>query len=520
MFDPLSYDRWIEYQEDWLLFAREYLHVDLDPEQESALKAIQTEPKVAIASGTSRGKDYLMAVAAICFMYLTPEFENGNMVSNTKCILSGPTQRQVEEIIMPEIARVHRNSEMLPGELTTQRIRTRFEEWFLIAFKADGQRMEAWSGFHAVNIFFGITEATGMPEMVFQAVEGNLQGNSRLVLVFNPNISTGYAAQAMRSSQFKKFRLNSLNAPNVKEKRIVFQGQVNYEWVREKTDIWCTPITESEILVEENDFEFEGNWYRPSDLYRTKVLGIFPKSDSGALIPVEWIELANQRYEEFKRVEKISIWKKKPLRLGVDIAGMGRDSSCFCFRYGQIVEPFRMMHSGGNAEHMKVTGEMINILRMNVNAFEGLWPQAFLDSIGEGAGVYSRALEMSEIDGNDWIRVHSVKFSAKSLNKDATGQYEFDNLRAYLYWAVRDWLNPIHNKEACLCPDEELKEELTSMQWEFKSNSKIIIEPKDDIKKRLKRSPDKSDALANTFYPVQDVDPNPKKLSEIAKIFH
>ena len=27
------------------------------------------------------------------------------------------------------------------------------------------------------------------------------------------------------------------------------------------------------------------------------------------------------------------------------------------------------------------------------------------------------------------------------------------------------------------------------------------MEPKDEIKKRLKRSPDKMDALANTFYP-------------------
>ena len=39
------------------------------------------------------------------------------------------------------------------------------------------------------------------------------------------------------------------------------------------------------------------------------------------------------------------------------------------------------------------------------------------------------------------------------------------------------------------------------MHWRFHSNGSSIIEPKDDIKARLKRSPDYADALANTFYP-------------------
>lgn len=50
-------------------------------------------------------------------------------------------------------------------------------------------------------------------------------------------------------------------------------------------------------------------------------------------------------------------------------------------------------------------------------------------------------------------------------------------------------------------PDEELVQELTEVHWSFMSNGGIIIEKKDDIKARLKRSPDKMDALANTWYP-------------------
>jgi hypothetical protein len=38
------------------------------------------------------------------------------------------------------------------------------------------------------------------------------------------------------------------------------------------------------------------------------------------------------------------------------------------------------------------------------------------------------------------------------------------------------------------------------------SNGKIKIESKDEIKKRIKRSPDRADSLANTFWPVEDYD--------------
>ena len=47
-------------------------------------------------------------------------------------------------------------------------------------------------------------------------------------------------------------------------------------------------------------------------------------------------------------------------------------------------------------------------------------------------------------------------------------------------------------------------EEAINTHWKFQSDGRIIIEPKDDIKERLGRSPDWMDALANTFYPKID----------------
>ena len=219
------------WQKDWNVFVRDVLKARLDKEQQDIITSVQFNPLTAVASGTSRGKDFVAACAALCFMYLTPKFNpKGELIENTKIALTAPTGRQVTNIMVPEIRRLLRQARVLPGRLVASDIRTEYEEWFLTGFKADDDNTEAWSGFHAVNTMFVVTEASGVSESIYNAIEGNLQGNSRMLIVFNPNVTTGYAARAMKSERYKRFRLNSLNAENVTRKENVIPGQVDYEW--------------------------------------------------------------------------------------------------------------------------------------------------------------------------------------------------------------------------------------------------------------------------------------------------
>lgn len=473
---------------DWCLFAKEVLHARLDEEQKDILRSVQTNKMTAVASGTARGKDFIAACAAMCFMYLTPRFDReGNLSKNTKIAMTAPTGRQVTDIMIPEVSRLYRKAGFLPGRLLANGIRTNYEEWYLTGFKSSADNTEAWSGFHAVNTMFIVTEASGIPDVTFNAIEGNLQGNSRLLIVFNPNITTGYAAKAMKSKRFKKFRLNSLNAENVVRKKNVIPGQVDYDWVKDKVETWCSLIRKEDFDEGRGDFVFEGNYYTPNDLFRVKVLGMFPKVAEDVLIPYEWVEIANNRWRE---LQEQGFKSKKHIRLGVDVAGMGRDRSCFIPRQGSYVPEIIARNSGGAADHMAVAGETRQYILEDSKA------KAFIDTIGEGAGVYSRLLELG------CKNVYSCKFShgVKGLH-DITGCYNFANMRAYLFWCVRDWLNPKNCFNPALPPDDELMEELTEPHWQFMSDGRIIIEKKDEIKKRLKRSPDKMDALANTFYP-------------------
>ncbi len=487
----------LEWRNDWNVFAREVLKARLDQEQQEILSSVQHNPMTAVSSGTARGKDFVAAVAALCFLYLTPRFEGEKLIANTKVALTAPTGRQVDVIMIPEISRLFRAAGVLPGRLLAHGIKTDYDEWFLTGFKSDENNTEAWSGFHAVNTMFIVTEASGLSEAVFNAIEGNLQGNSRLLLVFNPNTTTGYAARAMKSERFKTFRLNSLNAENVITKSDIIPGQVNYEWVRDKVETWTAPISDTEYDEGEGDFRWEGKCYRPNDLFRVKVLGMFPKVSEDVLIPFEWIEKANKNWHS---LQAIGYKPDEPLRLGVDVAGMGRDDSALCPRYGDYVPCFELHQSSGQADHMHVAGMVARYLKAGRTWQDEWTAKAFIDTIGEGAGVYSRLLEMG------MKNVYSCKFSVGARHlTDCSKQYTFANMRAYLHWCIRDWLNPKNGTGAALPPNELLTEELTETRWKFQSNGAIIIEPKEDIKKRIKRSPDFMDALANTFYPHDSI---------------
>lgn len=496
-------DLMTSWRKDWNKFLREAFGVNLDSEQQAIVSAVQHNRRVSVVSGTARGKDFVAACCAICFLYLTPRWRRNaqgkiELVENTKVALTAPTDRQVLNIMMPEISRLYNRAKakgiLLPGRLNSYNIRTDNEEWFLTGFKADEHNHEAWSGFHAVHTMFVVTEATGISDDTFAAIEGNLQGDSRILIVFNPNTPVGYAARSQKGDRWEKFRLNSLTAPNVIERRTIIPGQVDYEWVKDKIEHWCMPISETERSAELDDFLFEGVWYRPEDLFRKKVLGKFPKISDDVLIPMQWLELAHERWKQANGREPLS---SEPRMLGVDVAGMGRDSTCYCERKGAWVAPFVCHNSGGQADHMKVAGQIVNLRQYHPEMFVAI------DTIGEGAGVYSRCLEL-----DDSTHIISCKYSewAKEFRgkepTDMTGQYRFLNMRAWLFWAVRDWLNPKNETGAMLPPDPVFDEEATEIRWSFRSDGRIIIEPKDDIKARIGRSPDKFDSLANTFYPV------------------
>ena len=151
--------------------------------------------------------------------------------------------------MLSEISKIYKNARInLGGELWTHKITFSDSDWFLLGFKTKDKKPEDWTGFHSPNLMVVVTEASGIDQVTFDAIEGILTGNSRLVLIFNPNRTTGEAYQSTRSPLYEKFKLNCLNAVNVRAKKILIPGQVDFEWI-------CTNV--SVDLLDQNQNRIE-----------------------------------------------------------------------------------------------------------------------------------------------------------------------------------------------------------------------------------------------------------------------
>jgi hypothetical protein len=91
--------------------------------------------------------------------------------------------------------------------------------------------------------------------------------------------------------------------------------------------------------------------------------------------------------------------------------------------------------------------------------------------------------------------------SARSRNRDKTGELGFVNTRAAAWWNLREMLDPSAGSIICLPPDDDLLGDLTAPKAaEPQSGGKLKIESKDEIKKRIGRSTDRADAVVQAFW--------------------
>lgn len=512
------------WKDDWNRFAFDVMKVRPSNWQQEGLHMIQHNKRTSFCSATSMGKDWLGSLASWCFLLLTPDFDANGILQTSLVINTGPSAAQVNTIMLGELkARYH--SSALPKLVKaglwnfnlTQRgvhfnIPTGMEnnpefgnyaKWSLEAFKGDEYNTERWTGYHSDNIMVVVTEASGIAPLIFEGIEGCLQNNSRLVLLHNPNFSQGEAYESMKDPQYKSKRIPAFESDNyILGKQVAdgiitheeyqkqrYPGQLDYDWVKDRINKkgWTIRVSEKEFDKAKHDFKFEGNCYRPSRVCKIKILAVHPESSEDSLIPLSWIEAAQERWLEGK---KKGIEKTKGIR-GADIAGQGNDTTVFVDRFGDYVEEIdTIIPLDPATEHMETAA------RINKDAL--LFDAINIDTIGEGSGVFAGCREA----GVNNTYSYKSSYTAKGLT-DITKTMKFKNMRAYCHWAVRDWLNPQFDSNAMLPPDDELKAQLTEPRFSYdRKTSELIIEPKEDIKDRLGVSPDKLDALTQTFAPI------------------
>lgn len=425
---------------DPLFFCRHVLGGDQPwSRQADTLEALRDHPRVAVRSGHGVGKTWLAARAALWFLFSHP---------HSIVLTTAPTHRQVRAVLWAELRRQYRNARVdLGGSLTETRLALD-DDWFALGLSTD--EPERFQGFHSEHLLLILDEAPGVPEPIYEAARGVLtSAHSRVLLIGNPTVPSGPFYEAFRSPEWRGLHIPCTACPNVAHKRVLYPRLVTAEWVEAQAR----------------------EWGRESPAFRSRVLGEFPEESETRLVPLAWVHAAQER-----KVEK----PQGNLRMGVDVARFGGDRTAFAIADDLAV---REIQAFSGLSTMETAGRTMSLAKERGIPAECV----AVDDTGVGGGVTDRLREQG------W-NVAAVQAAGTPESKN------FVNRRSELYWRLREALNP--DGEARLALPERpasLTEELTAIGYGFSSSGKIVVEGKDAIKARLRRSPDLADALALTF---------------------
>lgn len=173
------------------------------------------------------------------------------------------------------------------------------------------------------------------------------------------------------------------------------------------------------------------------------------------------------------------------LRVGIDVARFGDDKSAIVFRRGRVVLKVIEM---AKLDIPDVAGRA----RREIDAYKERPEQIAVDTVGLGSGVADllRAWYPDREDRRTGRIVKTVVDVNSQCRMSDDTNY---NLRAFMWSEMKEWL-----KTASLPNEAELRVELTALRYKFKGGE-LLLESKEDAKRRGIKSPNKADALAMTF---------------------
>lgn len=182
-------------------------------------------------------------------------------------------------------------------------------------------------------------------------------------------------------------------------------------------------------------------------------------------------------FERVQAARKETAAKNGALVGGLDLARFGDDRSAFIMRQGRCI-------FGQQTWKMRDTMEMAGIAAKLID--ENNLQKLFIDIGGLGAGVVDRLRELG----------YSKKIIAVNNGAKATDSEKYRNKRAECWGEMKKWLE----EPPVQIPDsDEIHADLIGVQYKYDSNQRLLLESKEDMKKRGLRSPDLGDAMALTF---------------------
>jgi len=123
-----------------------------------------------------------------------------------------------------------------------------------------------------------------------------------------------------------------------------------------------------------------------------------------------------------------------------------------------------------------------------------------IDSDSEGASCKDSLVQLG------YTKVIPLHGGHGTEMTDSTKELRFYNKRSKWHWGMRELLDPSKGHDIMLPPDPQLRADLCAARFEVTVRG-IKVEPKDDIKARLQRSPDRGEAVIYAGVEEREVEP-------------
>jgi hypothetical protein len=441
--------RWRENILAW--HAENFPGVTLDRWQEAALEAFASpdpaKRRISLQACVGPGKTAVLAWCGLHF--LGTQGERGEHPKGAAVAITGDN---LATNLFPEFAKWMAQSRYYSTAFTWTASRIfandHPETWFLGArsypktANADEQG-KTLSGLHSKYVLALIDESGAIPLTVLRAAEQALStcAFGKIVQAGNPISQEGMLYAAASSLRHLWFIIRVTGDPDDPLR----SSRVDLDWA--KTQI--------------------ATYGRDNPWVASYILGQFPTQAFNALLTVEEVEAAMHRRPPADAYQ----WAQK--RLGVDVARFGDDRTVIFPRQGLMAFKPVVMRVARTTDIAARVAQAITSWNAELTLVDdtGHWGHGVIDNL-LAAGY----------------PVQPVVFSDPALDP------RYKNRRAEMHISLAEWVK----RGGALPQVPELVAELTTPTYTF-INGRFALEEKDQLKKRLGRSPDLADAIALTL---------------------
>lgn len=402
---------------------------------------------LAISSGRGIGKSALLGMLnmwlASCWVGAT-----GIVTANTETQLRSRTMAELGKWHTMAINRhwFDKSSMSLRphkwfGELIENQLKMDTQYYYVEAQSWSAENPDAFAGAHSqIGMMVSYDEASGIDDQIWNVTEGfftDLAPIRLWVNISNPRRNSG------------RF----------------------FDCFHQDSEFWSTSNIDSRTVenVDKGVYDRIAEKYgEDHDVTRVEVKGMFPVTAEAQFIDGGAIRDAAERENHEDT--------GAPLVMGVDVARFGEDKSVIAFRRGRDARSIPWQYYEKLDTQQLATRVADAIRKYDPDA-------VFIDGGGVGGGVVDALKAMR-------FRVIEVQSGASADDKN-----KYRNKRAEMWALMRDWI-----EVGCLPQRDELLYELGAPSYTWHPNSgQLMLESKDDMKKRGIGSPDAADALAHTF---------------------